>query len=140
MRRDAMKFDTIAIGTIYRGVFSVSDQKVRAYAEITGDFNPIHLDDDFAKNTSFGKRIAHGMLTASFISKVLGQDFPGEGTIYITQKVRFRRPVFVGDEVTVEVEVLEKNVEKKRLLLRTDVLDSSGEKVIVGEAEVMKPD
>jgi 3-hydroxybutyryl-CoA dehydratase len=79
------------------------------------------------------------MLVASFISKVLGRDFPGDGTIYVSQKVRFRRPVFIGDTITVEIEVMEKNDEKKRIIMRTDVISDSGEKVVIGEAEVMKP-
>lgn len=107
---------------------------------MTGDNNPVHLDDAFAAGTRFQKRIAHGMLVASFISKVLGRDFPGDGTIYLSQQVRFRRPVFPGQTVTVEVEVLERKEEKRRLLLRTDVINPDGETVIVGQAEVMKED
>ena len=134
-----MDFAKIGIGMMSRQAFVVSEERVRAFAELTGDMNPVHLDEEFAKTTQFGRRIAHGMLVASFISKVLGRDFPGEGTIYVSQKVRFRRPVFIGDTVTVEVEVTEKNDEKKRLILRTDVISEAGEKVIIGEAEVMKP-
>ena len=134
-----MDFSDIGIGMINRQEFLVSEERVKAFAELTGDMNPVHLDEEFARTTQFGRRIAHGMLVASFISKVLGRDFPGDGTIYVSQKVRFRRPVFIGDKVTVEVEVTEKNDEKKRLILRTDVISVSGEKVIIGEAEVMKP-
>ncbi|HNR62638.1 MAG TPA: MaoC family dehydratase [Thermotogota bacterium] len=134
-----MDFSDIGIGMINRQEFLVSEERVKAFAELTGDMNPVHLDEEFARTTQFGRRIAHGMLVASFISKVLGRDFPGDGTIYVSQKVRFRRPVFIGDKVTVEVEVTEKNDEKKRLILRTDVISESGEKVIIGEAEVMKP-
>jgi len=134
-----MDFAKIGIGMMSRQEFIVSEERIRAFAELTGDMNPVHLDEEFAKTTQFGRRIAHGMLVASFISKVLGRDFPGEGTIYVSQKVRFRRPVFIGDTVTVEVEVTEKNDEKKRLILRTDVISEAGEKVIIGEAEVMKP-
>ena len=134
-----MDFSDIGIGMITRQTFFVSEERVRAFAELTGDMNPVHLDEEFAKSTQFGRRIAHGMLVSSFISKVLGRDFPGDGTIYVAQKVRFRRPVFIGDTVVVEVEVTEKNEEKRRLILRTDVINESGEKVIIGEAEVMKP-
>ncbi len=134
-----MDFSDIGIGMINRQEILVSEERVKAFAELTGDMNPVHLDEEFARTTQFGRRIAHGMLVASFISKVLGRDFPGDGTIYVSQKVRFRRPVFIGDKVTVEVEVTEKNDENERLILRTDVISESGEKVIIGEAEVMKP-
>jgi len=135
-----VRFDDCTVGTIFRQEFEVSDAKIRAFADMTGDNNPVHLDDAFAAGTRFQKRIAHGMLVASFISKVLGRDFPGDGTIYLSQQVRFRRPVFPGQTVTVEVEVLERKEEKRRLLLRTDVINPDGETVIVGQAEVMKED
>jgi 3-hydroxybutyryl-CoA dehydratase len=134
-----MDYADIKKGAVFQQKFTVSEEIVKTFAEITGDTNPVHLDEAFAKTTQFGKRIAHGMLVASFISKVLGRDFPGDGTIYVSQKVRFRRPVFIGDTITVEIEVMEKNDEKKRIIMRTDVMSDSGEKVVIGEAEVMKP-
>ncbi len=133
-----MEFKAIKTGDNFEMEFNVTDEKVMGFADVSGDNNPVHVDDEFAKNTRFGKRIAHGMLITSFISKVLGRDFPGDGTIYISQEVRFKRPVFIGDIVTVKVEVLEKKVEKNRLILATDVFNKEGKKVIEGKAEVLK--
>jgi 3-hydroxybutyryl-CoA dehydratase len=133
-----MEFKAIKTGDNFEMEFNVTDEKVMGFADVSGDNNPVHVDDEFAKNTRFGKRIAHGMLITSFISKVLGRDFPGDGTIYISQEVRFKRPVFIGDIVTVKVEVLEKKEEKNRLILATDVFNKEGKKVIEGKAEVLK--
>jgi len=134
-----MNYNEIGIGDSFEMNFLVGDEKVREFAKTTGDDNPLHVDDDFAAKSQFGKRIAHGMLVASFISKVIGRDFPGDGTIYVSQDVKFKRPVFVGDEVKVQIEVYDKNDEKKRLFLKTDVLNDKGKKVIEGKAEVLRP-
>lgn len=134
-----MQYSEMKIGDKYSEKFVVTDEKVRNFAETSGDNNPLHLDEEFAKATRFGKRIAHGMLVASFISKVLGRNFPGDGTIYMQQEAKFKKPVFIGEEVEVEVEVIDKRDDKKIITLRTDVLNSKGEKVIAGQATVMKP-
>ncbi len=133
-----MKFEEIKIGDFKEVEIEVTDEMVRTFAKITGDNNPLHLDDEFAKKTIFKKRIAHGMLVASLISKVLGHDFPGAGTVYVSQSVNFRKPVYVGDKVKIHVEVKEKNEQKRRLYLITDVFDKDT-KVISGEAEVYLP-
>jgi len=133
-----MEYSEIKIGTVYEKDFVVSDEQVRTFARISGDDNPIHVDDEFASKTRFGKRIAHGILVASFISKVIGRDFPGDGTIYVSQNCKFKRPVFIGDKVLVRIEVLDKNDAKKRLILSTDVFNEQDKKVIEGTAEVMK--
>jgi 3-hydroxybutyryl-CoA dehydratase len=133
-----MDFERINVGDFKDVKAVVSDEMIRTFAKITGDNNPLHLDDEFAQKTVFKKRIAHGMLVASLISKVLGHDFPGAGTIYVSQNVKFRKPVYVGDEVRIHVEVKAKNEEKRRLYLITDVFDGDV-KVISGEAEVYLP-
>ncbi len=133
-----MKFEEINTGDFKEVKAMVTDEMVKTFAEITGDNNPLHLDEEFAKKTIFKRRIAHGMLVASLISKVLGHDFPGAGTIYVSQNLKFRKPVYVGDEVKIHVEVKSKNDEKRRLYLITDVFDGEV-KVISGEAEVYLP-
>ncbi len=133
-----MDYSEIKVGDHYEKDFLVTDQKVRIFAEISGDDNPLHVNDEFAAKTRFGKRIAHGILITSFISKVIGRDFPGDGTIYVSQQVKFKRPVFIDDKVTVKIEVLEKIDAKKRLILATDVLNKDKKIVIEGKAEVMK--
>ena len=133
-----MDYNEIKIGDVFEKELIVSDDKVRTFAKISGDDNPLHVNDDFASKTRFGKRIAHGILITSFISKVIGRDFPGDGTIYVSQEVKFKRPVFINDKVTVRIKVLEKNDAKKRMILSTDVYNEDEKKVIAGTAEVMK--
>src|SRR5690348_12804241 len=88
---------------------TVVDSDIRNFADASGDHNPVHLDEDYAKTTRFGKRIAHGMLSASFISTVLGTKLPGPGTIYLEQTLQFCRPVFIGDTITATVTVTRVN-------------------------------
>src|SRR5215204_1972511 len=84
---------------------TIADEDVRAFAELTGDRNPVHLDEEYAASTRFGRRIAHGMLGASLISAVLANELPGRGTVYLSQTLRFTAPVFLGDTVTARVTV-----------------------------------
>ena len=118
---------------------TVTETDVILYAGITGDFNPAHVDDVEAKKGMFGGRIAHGMLSAGFISNVLGTTLPGPGTIYMGQELRFTKPVFIGDTVTATVTVQELNLEKNRVKLETVVKNQDGEDVITGFATVMPP-
>ncbi|HEU23975.1 MAG: enoyl-CoA hydratase [Mesoaciditoga sp.] len=134
-----MNFDKIEIGQNFESDITVTDEMVKEFAKITGDNNPLHLDEEFAKKTQFGKRIAHGMLVASLISKVLGRDFPGPGTVYVSQFVQFRKPVYIGEDVKIRIEVKDKKVEKRRLILDTTVM-AGGRAVITGEAEVYLPE
>ncbi|HBT38683.1 MAG: MaoC domain protein dehydratase [Thermotoga sp. 50_1627] len=132
-----MKLSDVQIGQEYAVSFTISDEMVKTFAEITGDKNPVHLDEEYAKNTRFKKRICHGMLVASMISKVLGMDFPGPGTILVRQQLSYRAPVFVGETVEVRVTVTDKKEEKQRLILQTNVFKSDGTLAIEGQAEVL---
>lgn len=107
------------------------------FARVTGDTNPVHLDQAAAARSLFGRRVAHGMLSAGLISAVLGTRLPGPGSIYLGQELRFTRPVFPGDTVTATVEVLEVIPEKRRVRLRTVCVNDRGETVVEGEARVM---
>ena len=122
-------------------VFSktVSETDVYQYAGITGDFNPAHIDEEYAKGTLFKTRIAHGMLSAGFISTGIGMGLPGPGSIYLSQSLRFTAPVRIGDTVTTTVEVLELFIEKQRVRLRTWCVNQHGAVVLDGEAMVMPP-
>ncbi|KAF2958712.1 enoyl-CoA hydratase [Thermotoga sp. Ku-13t] len=131
-----MSFSELQVGQEHEASFTVSDDMVKTFAEITGDKNPVHLDEDYARNTRFKKRICHGMLVASLISKVLGMDFPGPGTILVKQQLVYRAPVFVGETVKVHVKVIEKKEEKHRVVLSTNVLKADGTVAIEGQAEV----
>jgi 3-hydroxybutyryl-CoA dehydratase len=96
---------TVAVGDRAERAFEVTDATIAAFAEASGDHNPLHLDEAFAATTRFGGRIAHGMLTAGYLSAVIGNDLPGPGTVYLGQELRFRAPVRPGDSVRCEVEV-----------------------------------
>ena len=117
---------------------TITDADIVLYAGVSGDTNPVHLDDEFAAETMFKGRIAHGMLTAGFISAVLGARMPGPGAIYLSQTLKFRAPVRPGDTVTAECEVTEINLEKRRVTLSTLCL-VKGKPVVEGEAVVMPP-
>ena len=118
----------------------ISADDVRHFAEIVGDLNPVHLDAEFAEKTFFKKRIVHGAFLIGLISKVLGMDFPGPGTVYISQNSTFKRPVYVDTTVLVEVKVIQVIKEKRRLALDTNIFNSSGEVCVSGSAAVWLPE
>ncbi|MPM36320.1 (R)-specific enoyl-CoA hydratase [bioreactor metagenome] len=118
---------------------TVTETDVVLFAGITGDLNPAHVNADYASKSMFKQRIAHGILSAGFISNVLAMKLPGPGTIYLSQELKFTKPVFFGDTVTATVTVVERNEEKNRLKLETIVTNQNGEQVIVGAATVMPP-
>ena len=118
---------------------TVTDTDVYMFAGITGDFNPAHVNQVEAEKGMFGKRIAHGMLSAGFISAVLGTMLPGPGTIYMGQELRFTKPVAIGDTITATVTVAEMIIEKNRVILDTVCTNQNGEIVIKGKATVMPP-
>ena len=117
----------------------VTEADLAMFAGATGDVNPIHFDDAYAAKTFFKGRIAHGMLSAGFISAVIANRLPGVSTVYVTQSLRFLGPVRIGDTVTAEVEVLEVDTAKNRVKLRTTCTNQSGVVVVDGEAVVMPP-
>lgn len=115
----------------------ITDDDIRAFADATGDRNPLHLDEEFASQTRFGKRIAHGMLSASMISAVIANDLPGQGSIYLGQSLKFVAPVFLGDTVTARVTVQRIREDKPILTLETVCTNQRAEVVIKGEATVL---
>lgn len=118
---------------------TVTDAVIRQFAEATGDHNPVHLDEAAAAHTRFGGRIAHGMLSAGFVSAALATVLPGPGTIYLSQSLRFLRPVRLDDVITVRLEVLEVLAAKRRIRLATTCTNQRDETVVDGEATVMLP-
>ena len=118
---------------------TVSETDVYLFAGISGDFNPAHVNQTEAEKGMFGKRIAHGMLSAGFISAVLGTLLPGPGTIYMGQELRFTKPVAIGDTITATATVAEMIIEKNRVILETVCTNQNGEIVIKGKATVMPP-
>lgn len=116
---------------------TIGEADVAAYARISGDENPIHLDETYAQGTRFGGRIVHGMLIAGLISAVLGNKLPGPGAIYLSQILRFTAPVRVGETVTVRVRVTEWDEIRGRITLLTEVVNQNGAIVITGEAKLV---
>ena len=128
----------LSVGQKAEREFPVTQESVAAFAEVSQDSNPLHLDETYASKTRFGRRIAHGMLTGSFISAMIGTELPGEGCIYMKQELTFLRPVYAGDVVRVEIVVSQLQTEKKRAVLSTNCYNQNGEQVIAGTA-LVKP-
>ena len=131
--------DEIKVGETAQFAKTVSESDVYIYAGVTGDLNPAHVDETYARKTFFKTRIVHGMLLGGFISAVLGSRLPGPGAIYMKQDLRFLAPVHIGDTVTARVEVTERDVEKNRLTLKTTCATQDGTVVLEGEALVSPP-
>ena len=132
-------FDEIEIGQTAEFSKLVEERDLILFAEVSGDVNPLHLDADFAAGTDFGERIAHGMLTGAVISAALALELPGPGTVYLGQDLRFRRPVKIGDEITVQLKVVEKREDKGFVTLETTAVNQEGKAVVTGTAQVMAP-
>ncbi|MBW2636540.1 MAG: MaoC family dehydratase [Deltaproteobacteria bacterium] len=118
---------------------TISETDIYLYAGVSGDFNPAHINEEYAKNTFFKTRIAHGMLSAGFISMVIGTKLPGPGTIYLDQCLKFLAPVRIGDTITARVEVIEIMNDKNKVRLKTDCINQDGITVLEGEAVVSPP-
>ena len=131
-----MKFSDIKVGQTADYSKRVSDADIRSFAEITGDFNPVHLDDDAAAKSRFGGRIAHGMLSAGFVSAAIAMKLPGPGSIYLAQEMRFTAPVRIDDVIKVTLTVTEL-LTKNRLKLATVCTNQNGDTVLTGEATIL---
>ena len=118
---------------------TISEADVVLFGGVSGDLNPAHFYQEYSKDTMFKGRIAHGMLSASYISTVLGMQLPGPGTIYLSQELKFTAPVRFGDTITATVEVIERIEEKNRITLETICTNQRGEIVVKGKAMVMPP-
>ena len=127
------------LGDEYKFERYISADDVERFAEVVGDLNPIHLDAEFAEKSFFKKRIVHGAFLAGLISKVLGMDFPGQGTVYISQNSTFKRPVYVDTTVSVQIKVMQVLAEKRRLILDTNILNSDGDVCLAGSATIWLP-
>ncbi len=132
------RFEDVQVGDKATFGKTMTEADIFAFAAITGDFNPIHVNVEFAKNSFFGKRVAHGMLTASLINQTL-TNLGGLGTIHLTQTVKFMAPVFIGDTVTVASEVASKDPGKNRMTVKSTVTNQEGKTVLEGEALIMMP-
>lgn len=132
-------FDEINVGDSAFVEHTLMQRDIQLFAVMSGDVNPAHLDEDYARGNIFHGVVAHGMWSGSLFSTVLGTRLPGPGTIYLGQSFRFLKPVMIGDKVTARVTVKEKNIEKHRLKLACLATNQDGKEVVTGEAEVIAP-
>ena len=137
MEVKSKNFEDFKVGEKASITKTFTEQDVFLFAELSGDFNPIHIDKDFAEKTFFKQRIAHGFLVGSLLSTIIGTKLPGHGTIYLSQALNFKAPVFLGDTIYAEVEIIEKITAKSRLKLKTVCCNQKGVVVIEGEALVI---
>lgn len=138
MSKQGKYFEDLVVGETAEMRFPVTETVIEKFADVSGDDNPVHLDEAFAKTTQFGTRIAHGMLSAGFISALVGTRLPGYGSIYLSQTLRFRRPVRIGDEVVVTAKVTALDADKGRATIET-ICAVDGKTVVEGEALIMPP-
>lgn len=131
-------FEEIKIGMSASFAKTVTEADIAAFAGVSGDFNPVHINEEFAKTTMFKGRIAHGMLSVSFLSTVLGMKLPGPGCVYVTQMLKFKAPVYIGDTVTAHAEVIGLVPEKKFVIMKT-TCSVANKPVVDGEATLMVP-
>lgn len=136
--RGTICIEDIEIGMIRTLRKVVTDKDIEMFAEISTDHNPVHLNEEYAQDTIFGGRIAHGMLTAGLISAVIGEQLPGHGTVYLGQSLKFLAPVRPGDMVLTEVEVTDIDHAKRRVTMNTRCMVND-KKVLVGDATVLAP-
>lgn len=134
--KDPIPLEDLHIGRSAEITRLVDDAAVRAFAEVSGDYNPLHLDEEYARRTPFRGRIAHGALIASFISGVLGNELPGQGAIFVGMDIRFQRPVRIGDTVLAKATVLEVDL-KSRMVTMDCVCTVEGEIAMTAKATVM---
>ena len=136
--QQGLYFDELSVGQTAERTHVVGAADIEAFASVSGDHNPVHMDEAFARTTAFGGRIAHGMLSAAYISAVLGNDLPGPGAIYLSQSLRFRRPVKIGDPLVAKVTVKALDAAKGHATFETLCL-VNGKTVVDGEALIMVP-
>jgi 3-hydroxybutyryl-CoA dehydratase len=132
-------YDEITIGQTAQYSKTVTEEDVQLFALVSGDVNPVHLDAEWAANSPFKERIAHGMLTGAVVSAAIAIELPGPGSIYLGQSLRFKLPVKLGDSITVELEVTAKRDDRKFVTLDCKVVNQDGKTVATGTAEIMAP-
>jgi len=133
-------FDEIKIGQSKKFQITITESMVNDFAKISGDFSPIHMDKTYAKSTTFKKRVVHGMLLASFLSRVDGMYLPGKHALYFSQNIEFRNPCFIGDELTIESKVIDKSISTKILKIESKIFNQKNEILLYGEGRVIVRD
>ncbi len=131
------RLEDILLGQKKKFTVKITETMLNNFAEISGDHNPLHMDENYARTTRFGKRLCHGMLLASLFSRMVGMYMPGKNALYFSQSLNFKSPCFINDEVTVECEVLDKSTSSRIITLKTTISNQTGECLVDGLAKVM---
>jgi len=131
------KFDDITIGLTKEFSIKITESMVDNFAEFSGDYNESHMDENYASTTSFGKRICHGMLLTSFFSRLVGMSIPGKNALYFSQSINFQSPCFIGDQILVRGEVIEKSGFEHMITIKTTILNQDSKCLIDGIAKVI---
>jgi acyl dehydratase len=132
-----MTFESIKLGQTAQFEIKIDEMTLNDFAKLSGDYNPLHMDDDYAKKTKFGKRVCHGMLLASYLSRLIGMYLPGKNALYFSQTLNFRLPCFIGDQIMIKGEVIEKHETTKIITLKTTIVNQTGKCLIDGLAKVL---
>ena len=130
-------FEDLFVGQKANFLKKIDDELMNNFAKLSGDFNPLHMDEEYASTTNFGKRVCHGMLLASFFSQLVGMYLPGKNSLYFSQTLNFRNPCFVDDNITIEGEIIEKKSNMKLITLKTIIHNQTGTCLIDGIAKVI---
>ena len=131
------KFDEIILGTKTKFTVEINISIINEFAKISGDNNPLHIDEYYASKTQFGKRVCHGMLLASFFSRLIGMYMPGKNALYFSQTLNFQTPCFVGDEITIEGEVIDKSQSTRIITIKTTAYNQANKCLVDGIAKVI---
>lgn len=131
------KFDEISIGDKKKFTEKIDESKLQEFAKLSGDFNPLHMNEEYARTTKFKKRVCHGMLLASFFSKLVGMYLPGKNALYFSQDLNFQSPCYLGDQITVEGEVLDKSDSTRIITIKTSIYNQDGSCLVDGTAKVI---
>ena len=130
-------FDSITVGINHEFEITVTEKLVSDFSVISGDFNPLHMDEKYATKTKFKKRVCHGMLLASFLSRLVGMYLPGKNALYFSQVLNFVSPCFINDVIRVKGEIIDKNYATKIITVKTSIVNEKNELILDGEAKVM---
>lgn len=129
--------ENLQVGQLYVKNFVVSEKMGEEFAKISQDYNPIHLNGDAAAQTRFGRKIVHGMLIGSYFSGIIGNEFPGAGSVYISQEIIFKSPVYYDTDIEIKIEVTEINLIKKHVTLKTQCYNQDGKLLVDGNAKIL---
>ena len=130
-------FDSINIGINHEFKIIISEKLVSDFSIISGDFNPLHMDEQFAKKSKFGRRVCHGMLLSSFFSRLVGMYLPGKNALYFSQNLNFIKPCFIGDKIIVKGEVIDKSEATRMIKIETSIKNNTGKLLVEGIAQVL---